>query len=185
MISGILSSIAGVVFFAHCAAGTVQVLGHRAAALVIKDAFANCNRLLRQVTCGSLIKLQHEGTKGLLHSHEIAYGSGSGQQSVTGSFESDDANSMWIVRPQQVWPRSKFCFHSPGPDSIIAGGGLPTRHGPEERRQAAPAACSNTQVAALAPLFVATHQQSRGTRIRQSVLFSTSSISLTKDRRHR
>ena len=37
-----------------------------------------------QVTFGSLIKLVHEGSKAKLHSHEIAYGSGSGQQSVTG-----------------------------------------------------------------------------------------------------
>lgn len=51
-----------------------------------------------QVTCGSVIKLAHFGTKYLLHSHEIAYGSGSGQQSVTGYPTGDDANSLWIVR---------------------------------------------------------------------------------------
>lgn len=50
------------------------------------------------VTCGSSIKLQHDHTKGLLHSHDISYGSGSGQQSVTGSFEANDANSFWIVK---------------------------------------------------------------------------------------
>jgi dolichyl-phosphate-mannose--protein O-mannosyl transferase len=34
-----------------------------------------------------------------LHSHEVKYGSGSGQQSVTGMPESDDVNSHWELRP--------------------------------------------------------------------------------------
>lgn len=33
-----------------------------------------------------------------LHSHEVKYGSGSGQQSVTGVEASDDANSYWRIR---------------------------------------------------------------------------------------
>jgi hypothetical protein len=37
------------------------------------------------VTCGSMIKLRHLATSFRLHSHQVAYGSGSGQQSVTGS----------------------------------------------------------------------------------------------------
>eukprot|EP00238_Polyblepharides_amylifera_P005415 CAMPEP_0196579590 /NCGR_PEP_ID=MMETSP1081-20130531/23174_1 /TAXON_ID=36882 /ORGANISM="Pyramimonas amylifera, Strain CCMP720" /LENGTH=216 /DNA_ID=CAMNT_0041899219 /DNA_START=118 /DNA_END=768 /DNA_ORIENTATION=- len=49
------------------------------------------------VTCGSIIKLQHSSTKYRLHSHEVAYGSGSGQQSVTSFEGSDDANSYWVV----------------------------------------------------------------------------------------
>lgn len=49
-----------------------------------------------------MIKLAHFGTKYLLHSHEIAYGSGSGQQSVTGYPTGDDANSLWIVRGPKV-----------------------------------------------------------------------------------
>ena len=51
------------------------------------------------VTCGSAIKLQHLGTRHRLHSHEVAYGSGSGQQSVTGFPDGDDSNSLWTVRP--------------------------------------------------------------------------------------
>jgi hypothetical protein len=35
------------------------------------------------VTCGSAIKIIHEETSYLLHSHDINYGSGSRQQSVT------------------------------------------------------------------------------------------------------
>ena len=65
------------------------------------------------MTCGSVIKLQHDQTKALLHSHEIPYGSGSGQQSVTGNFESIDANSMWAIKPLKV------CTRSQGVDDIV------------------------------------------------------------------
>jgi len=50
------------------------------------------------VTCGSLIKLRHESTAVRLHSHEVTYGSGSGQQSVTGQPLTEDDNSYWLVR---------------------------------------------------------------------------------------
>jgi len=50
------------------------------------------------VTCGSSIKLLHASTKYRLHSHEVAYGSGSGQQSVTCFEGGDDANSYWTVQ---------------------------------------------------------------------------------------
>ncbi|AES73555.1 putative glycosyltransferase 39 [Medicago truncatula] len=53
-----------------------------------------------QITYGSVIKLMHEKTKFRLHSHDVPYGSGSGQQSVTGFPSVDDANSYWIVRPE-------------------------------------------------------------------------------------
>uniref|UniRef100_A0A7N0R8G1 MIR domain-containing protein n=1 Tax=Kalanchoe fedtschenkoi TaxID=63787 RepID=A0A7N0R8G1_KALFE len=52
-----------------------------------------------EITYGSAIKLMHEKTKFRLHSHEVPYGSGSGQQSVTGFPNVDDANSYWIVKP--------------------------------------------------------------------------------------
>uniref|UniRef100_V5HAV7 Putative secreted stromal cell-derived factor 2 n=1 Tax=Ixodes ricinus TaxID=34613 RepID=V5HAV7_IXORI len=39
---------------------------------------------LRYVTCGSVLKLQNTEHGVRLHSHDIKYGSGSGQQSVTG-----------------------------------------------------------------------------------------------------
>ncbi|XP_020699008.1 stromal cell-derived factor 2-like protein [Dendrobium catenatum] len=53
-----------------------------------------------KITYGSVIKLMHERTKFRLHSHDISYGSGSEQQSVTGFPDADDSNSYWIVRPQ-------------------------------------------------------------------------------------
>jgi hypothetical protein len=43
-----------------------------------------------------VIKLMHEKTKHRLHSHDVPYGSGSGQQSVTGFPEGDDSNSYWV-----------------------------------------------------------------------------------------
>ncbi|KAJ7520462.1 hypothetical protein O6H91_19G006800 [Diphasiastrum complanatum] len=55
----------------------------------------------REVTFGSVIKLQHDRSKFRLHSHEVPYGSGSGQQSVTGFSGVEDSNSYWIVRPPQ------------------------------------------------------------------------------------
>ncbi|KAH9612016.1 hypothetical protein KSS87_021511 [Heliosperma pusillum] len=52
-----------------------------------------------EVTYGSVIKLMHERSKFRLHSHDVPYGSGSGQQSVTGFPNVDDSNSYWVVRP--------------------------------------------------------------------------------------
>ena len=49
-----------------------------------------------------MVKLQHVGTGADLHSHEVAYGSGSGQQSVTAMADPEDANSFWAVRAAQV-----------------------------------------------------------------------------------
>jgi len=53
---------------------------------------------LSKVTCGSVIKLTHVATNHKLHSHNIPYGSGSGQQSVTCFPDPDDTNSLWIIR---------------------------------------------------------------------------------------
>ncbi|KAK9808709.1 hypothetical protein WJX72_002347 [[Myrmecia] bisecta] len=75
-----------------------------AAVCLLVLACGNTEGSAPQVTCGSTIKLEHQATKALLHSHEIAYGSGSGQQSVTGSHTPDDANSFWIVRGPEAEP---------------------------------------------------------------------------------
>jgi hypothetical protein len=50
------------------------------------------------VTFGSAVKLVHKQSKFRLHSHQIKYGSGSGQQSVTGFQGADDPNSLWQVK---------------------------------------------------------------------------------------
>ncbi|KAG4105689.1 hypothetical protein H8356DRAFT_1026947 [Neocallimastix lanati (nom. inval.)] len=49
------------------------------------------------VTCSSTIKLQNVISGAKLHSHSVRYGSGSGEQSVTGFGENDDSNSYWTV----------------------------------------------------------------------------------------
>lgn len=51
------------------------------------------------VTFMSVIKLQSAGSDIRLHSHDIKYGSGSGQQSVTGVGNFDDVNSHWQILP--------------------------------------------------------------------------------------
>ena len=70
------------------------------------------------VTCGSVLKLlnlqvsptsvrlrpirerfQHHVR---LHSHDVKYGSGSGQQSCTGMPDMDDHNSHWLVKAKSL-----------------------------------------------------------------------------------
>jgi len=51
-----------------------------------------------EVTCGSVLKLTNNAFKMRLHSHDVKYGSGSGQQSVTGTDEKEDVNSNWVVK---------------------------------------------------------------------------------------
>ncbi|XP_056302188.1 stromal cell-derived factor 2 [Danio aesculapii] len=50
------------------------------------------------VTCGSVVKLVNVKHNVRLHSHDVRYGSGSGQQSVTGVTTVEDSNSYWSVR---------------------------------------------------------------------------------------
>jgi dolichyl-phosphate-mannose--protein O-mannosyl transferase len=52
------------------------------------------------VTWTSTIKLLNPETKARLHSHDVKYGSGSGQQSVTASKSADDHNSYWQIKPK-------------------------------------------------------------------------------------
>jgi len=52
----------------------------------------------RYVTCGSVIKLFNKDHNVRLHSHDVKYGSGSGQQSVTGTEVQEDVNSHWAIK---------------------------------------------------------------------------------------
>jgi len=52
----------------------------------------------KRVTCGSVVKLLHGETGHHLHSHAIAWGSGSGQQSVTATGSANDQGSLWLVK---------------------------------------------------------------------------------------
>jgi len=56
------------------------------------------------VTCGSAVKLLHKESGTHLHSHAIAWGSGSGQQSVTATGSQNDASSLWLIKPAHGSP---------------------------------------------------------------------------------
>lgn len=55
----------------------------------------------QHVGCGSVVKLMNIAHKIRLHSHDVKYGSGSGQQSVTGIKLSEDVNSHWTLKGSQ------------------------------------------------------------------------------------
>ncbi|XP_004294218.1 PREDICTED: stromal cell-derived factor 2-like protein-like [Fragaria vesca subsp. vesca] len=62
-----------------------------------------------EITYDSVLKLMHERTKFRLHSHDMSYGSGSGQQSVTAFPNVDDANSYWVRYSLQF---VQFTYHA-------------------------------------------------------------------------
>ncbi|RVW54185.1 Stromal cell-derived factor 2-like protein [Vitis vinifera] len=65
---------------------------HRLMPLILKKF----SFLAWQITYGTVLKLMHERTKFRLHSHDVPYGSGSGQQSVTSFPNVEDSNSYWV-----------------------------------------------------------------------------------------
>lgn len=58
-----------------------------------------------EVTCGSVVKLMNTNHRARLHSHDVKYGSGSQQQSVTAVDNSDDHNSHWQI----IGPYNSHC----------------------------------------------------------------------------
>jgi dolichyl-phosphate-mannose--protein O-mannosyl transferase len=61
------------------------------------------------LTCSSTIRIKNERLGYYLHSSELSYGSGSGQQIVTG-FDSDhDYNSLWTVKEQESGDQTPLC----------------------------------------------------------------------------
>uniref|UniRef100_A0A834R5S1 Stromal cell-derived factor 2 n=1 Tax=Sarcoptes scabiei TaxID=52283 RepID=A0A834R5S1_SARSC len=69
--------------------------------LLLIDLIESRSNSITSVTCGSVIKLMSVNSGIRLHSHDIKYGSGSGQQSVTGTDQQEDINSYWQIRPKQ------------------------------------------------------------------------------------
>ncbi|KXJ23447.1 stromal cell-derived factor 2 isoform X2 [Exaiptasia diaphana] len=67
------------------------------ATLLTECAYGNMDDF-KYVTCGSVVKLLNVQHNVRLHSHEVKYGSGSGQQSVTGVDVPDDGNSYWVIK---------------------------------------------------------------------------------------
>nr|XP_057942919.1 stromal cell-derived factor 2 [Doryrhamphus excisus] len=79
----------------------VALLSHTLLCILLSLAFLSRTCLgteLSFVTCGSVIKLLNVKHNVRLHSHDVRYGSGSGQQSVTGVISMEDSNSYWSVR---------------------------------------------------------------------------------------
>jgi dolichyl-phosphate-mannose--protein O-mannosyl transferase len=68
------------------------------ALLILLACLVAQNTADEAITCGSVVKLVHVDSGYLLHSHVIAWGSGSGQQSVTATSELNLPGSMWIVK---------------------------------------------------------------------------------------
>ncbi|RIA95980.1 MIR motif-containing protein [Glomus cerebriforme] len=66
--------------------------------VMIDSQILEIDEEFEKVTCGSAVKLTHKPSNYKLHSHSIAYGSGSGQQSVTGLPNADDPDSLWIIK---------------------------------------------------------------------------------------
>lgn len=62
--------------------------------LIFASALASSD----DVTCGSVLKLVNKSYAVRLHSHEVTYGSGSGQQSITGFRGETDSNSYWWLK---------------------------------------------------------------------------------------
>ncbi len=60
------------------------------------------------MTCGSSLKLMNAHHRVRLHSHDVKYGSGSGQQSVTGTDVKEDVNSHWWVATDEL--AQMICF---------------------------------------------------------------------------
>lgn len=49
------------------------------------------------VTYGSVLKIVNVDYNVRLHSHDVKYGTGSGQQSITGTELKEDINSHWAI----------------------------------------------------------------------------------------
>ncbi|XP_004519728.1 stromal cell-derived factor 2 [Ceratitis capitata] len=74
-------------------------------ALILCPFHTTCAAKTNFVTCGSIIKLLNSDYGSRLHSHDVKYGSGSGQQSVTGVELKEDVNSHWVIKA----PTKKHC----------------------------------------------------------------------------
>ncbi|CAG9769161.1 unnamed protein product [Ceutorhynchus assimilis] len=73
------------------------------------------------VSCGSVIKLMNTDYKVRLHSHDVKYGTGSGQQSVTATEVQEDINSHWLVKGGT----GKVCLRG---DTVACGATIRLEH---------------------------------------------------------
>ncbi|KAF7259711.1 hypothetical protein EG68_03198 [Paragonimus skrjabini miyazakii] len=73
--------------------------------LALRISLIQCASHTKEVTCGSVLKLHNAEYDARLHSHEVQYGSGSGQQSVTAVTDAIDSNSYWQIFERNGSPR--------------------------------------------------------------------------------
>ncbi|XP_055638698.1 stromal cell-derived factor 2 isoform X2 [Toxorhynchites rutilus septentrionalis] len=77
----------------------VIVIAYLVVAISLIQNFQSVNaRNNKYVTCGSVLKLLNSDYKVRLHSHDVKYGTGSGQQSVTATEVQEDVNSHWAIK---------------------------------------------------------------------------------------
>ncbi|KAK6018637.1 hypothetical protein OSTOST_15770, partial [Ostertagia ostertagi] len=70
------------------------------------------------VTCGSVLKLSNVNEGSRLHSHDVKYGSGSGQQSVTAVTASDDHSKRSAIEEIQSNAATRFALNISPPDAF-------------------------------------------------------------------
>jgi len=83
-------------------------------------------KTVRDVTWGSVFKLLNTAYEVRLHSHDVKYGSGSGQQSVTGLQEKEDVNSHWQVKGTTVYGANRG-------EPVLCGSKVRLEHPPTEK----------------------------------------------------
>lgn len=78
------------------------------------------------ITCGSVITLRHESTQTMLFSQQVQYGTGSGQQVVTGYPGKGYSHAYWLIRPAHYASDDKNRKKSPScqPGQAIKNGGV-------------------------------------------------------------
>jgi len=71
------------------------------------DIYQTINNL--PLTCSSTIRIRNERIGFYLHSSELSYGSGSGQQIITGFDGDSDYNSLWTIKEEEGDDQSNMC----------------------------------------------------------------------------
>jgi dolichyl-phosphate-mannose--protein O-mannosyl transferase len=76
----------------------------------------------QSLSCTTVARIVHNELNYHLHSHSITYGSGSGQQAVTGLKADNDAGSLWIFKEAEG---DKMCLTG---DKISCGDKIRLEH---------------------------------------------------------
>ncbi|XP_058823023.1 stromal cell-derived factor 2 [Topomyia yanbarensis] len=69
-----------------------------AISLIHNFGYVSASKKNQYVTCGTVLKLLNTDYRVRLHSHDVKYGTGSGQQSVTATEVQEDVNSHWAIK---------------------------------------------------------------------------------------